>query len=75
MAIFKIQKLRGSFRRQRAAQIPTAPACSTENWISGLSMIGNNSLSITLVTGRNRVPRSAAGKAALGMECLGVSIA
>src|SRR6266436_7631724 len=45
--------------------IPLAIASSTPYWIVGLSTRGSISLGWALVTGRNRVPRPAAGKIAL----------
>src|SRR5712664_5020375 len=44
---------------------PAASASSTPYWIVGLSTRGNISFGWALVTGRNRVPRPAAGKIAL----------
>ena len=43
------------------SSIPEAIASSTMYWIVGLSTIGNISLGIAFVTGRNRVPSPAAG--------------
>src|SRR5258708_6062025 len=45
--------------------IPLAIASSTPYWIVGLSTSGSISFGWALVTGRNRVPRPAAGKIAL----------
>src|SRR5258708_25243496 len=45
--------------------IPLAIASSTRYWIVGLSTRGSISFGCALVTGRNRVPRPAAGKIAL----------
>src|SRR5260221_6571145 len=45
--------------------IPLAIASSTPYWIVGLSTRGSISFGCALVTGRNRVPRPAAGKIAL----------
>src|ERR1019366_4771710 len=45
--------------------IPLAMASSTPYWMVGLSTSGSISFGCALVTGRNRVPRPAAGKIAL----------
>src|ERR1700704_5351684 len=50
--------------------IPLAIASSTPYWIVGLSTRGSISLGCALVTGRNRVPRPAAGKIAFRTLCL-----
>ena len=47
--------------------MPAAMASSTAYWISGLSTIGNISLGLALVAGRNRVPMPATGKTAFLM--------
>src|SRR5690606_15707204 len=44
---------------------PAASASSAAYWISGLSTIGNISLGLALVAGKNRVPRPATGKTAV----------
>jgi len=44
--------------------IPASSASSTAYCSSGRSTIGNSSLGITLVAGRNRVPMPATGKTA-----------
>src|SRR5688572_19424226 len=44
---------------------PAASASSAAYWINGLSTIGNISLGLALVAGRNRVPRPATGKTAV----------
>src|SRR5690349_6216276 len=44
--------------------MPLAIASSTPYWMVGLSTSGSISLGCALVTGRNRVPRPAAGKMA-----------
>src|SRR3954466_1805940 len=44
--------------------IPAAAASSTAYWISGLSTIGSISFGLALVTGRNRLPKTATGKTA-----------
>src|SRR6267143_4904751 len=45
--------------------MPAALASSTPYWMIGLSTSGSISLGCALVTGRNLVPRPAAGKTAL----------
>jgi hypothetical protein len=45
----------------RISSIPEATASSTTKWMIGLSMIGSISFGIDFVTGRNLVPRPAAG--------------
>src|SRR4030081_3795177 len=50
--------------------IPLAIASSTPYWMVGLSTRGSISLGCALVTGRNRVPRPAAGKIAFGTVCV-----
>src|SRR5579864_5418440 len=48
--------------------MPLAIASSTPYWMVGLSTSGSISFGCALVTGRNRVPRPAAGKIALRTE-------
>src|SRR5438094_9273759 len=50
--------------------IPLAIASSTPYWMVGLSTSGSISFGCALVTGKNRVPRPAAGKIALRTEGL-----
>ncbi len=49
----------------KISSIPEAIASSTINWIVGLSTIGNISLAIAFVAGKNLVPKPAAGMTAL----------
>src|SRR6267143_4763628 len=51
------------------SSIPLAMASSTPYWIVGLSTSGSISFGWALVTGRNRVPRPAAGKIAFLTPC------
>src|SRR3972149_8861848 len=50
--------------------LPEATASSTAYWIVGLSTMGSISLGWALVSGRNRVPSPAAGKAAFRIVML-----
>src|ERR1700716_394818 len=50
--------------------MPEAIASSTPYWMVGLSTRGSISLGCALVTGRNRVPRPAAGKIAFRTVCV-----
>src|SRR5260370_41860311 len=45
---------------------PAATGSSTTSWIVGVSMTGTISLGMAFATGRNLVPRPAAGMTALG---------
>src|SRR4051794_18370431 len=47
------------------SSMPQATASSTTYWMAGRSTTGSISLGTALVTGRNRVPRPAAGITAL----------
>src|SRR6266536_1578587 len=52
----------------RMSSSPAFTACSTTNWMAGLSTIGSISLGWDFVAGRNRVPSPAAGITAFLMR-------